>query len=57
MPHFLRDAAEEQTTEVTGTNTEKDSVVEKMILENENKCLEKMKQDSTHNSSGNKKMF
>ncbi|XP_039977702.1 calcitonin gene-related peptide type 1 receptor [Xiphias gladius] len=50
--HFLRDAAEELTTEATGVNKEKGSVVEKKILENENKCLEKMKQDPPYDKSG-----
>lgn len=52
VPHFLRDAAEEPATEVTWPNTDKVGVVEKMILENEKKCLEKMKQDPAYNNSG-----
>ncbi|XP_071356798.1 calcitonin gene-related peptide type 1 receptor [Trachinotus anak] len=49
---FLRDAAEELTIEATGVHTEKGSVAEKMILENEKKCLEKMKQDPLYDKSG-----
>ncbi|XP_044026958.1 uncharacterized protein calcr isoform X2 [Siniperca chuatsi] len=52
VPHFLRDAAGEPTTEATGVNTEKGSVLEKHILKNKNKCLEKMKQDPPYNKSG-----
>ena len=33
-------------------NTEKGSAIEKMILENEKKCLEKMKQDPAYDKSG-----
>ncbi|XP_056256066.1 calcitonin gene-related peptide type 1 receptor isoform X1 [Seriola aureovittata] len=50
--HFLRDAAGELSTEATDINTERGGVTEKMILENEKKCLEKMKQDPTHDKSG-----
>lgn len=46
------DAAGEPTTEATGVNSEEGGVVEKMILENEKKCLEKMKQDPPYNKSG-----
>ncbi|XP_032390825.1 calcitonin gene-related peptide type 1 receptor isoform X4 [Etheostoma spectabile] len=52
VPHFLRDAAGEPTTEATGVNPEKRSVVEKLILKNERKCSEKMKQDPPYNKSG-----
>ncbi|XP_034747372.1 calcitonin gene-related peptide type 1 receptor isoform X3 [Etheostoma cragini] len=52
VPHFLRDAAGEPTTEATGVNAEKRSVVEKLILKNERKCSEKMKQDPPYNKSG-----
>ncbi|XP_031709618.1 calcitonin gene-related peptide type 1 receptor [Anarrhichthys ocellatus] len=52
VPHCLRDAAGEPATEVKGVNTETGGVVEKMILENEKKCSEKMKQDPSHNESG-----
>lgn len=43
------DAAEEPNTVV---DTEKRSVVEKIIHENEKKCLVKMKQDPPYNKSG-----
>ncbi|XP_010772958.1 calcitonin gene-related peptide type 1 receptor [Notothenia coriiceps] len=52
VPHFLLDAPGEPTTESTALNAEKGSVVEKMILENEKKCSEKMKQDPPYNKSG-----
>lgn len=50
--HFLRDAAGEPTTEVTEDKAENNSAVEKMILENEKACLEKMKQDPPYGNSG-----
>lgn len=43
---FLRDAVEEQTTEATQARAEK------LVLENEKKCLEKIKKDPPHNKSG-----
>ncbi|KAF3833758.1 hypothetical protein F7725_024962 [Dissostichus mawsoni] len=52
VPHFLLDAPGEPTTESTALQAEKGSVVEKMILENEKKCSEKMKQDPPYNKSG-----
>ncbi|XP_059205628.1 calcitonin gene-related peptide type 1 receptor isoform X1 [Centropristis striata] len=52
VPPFLGDAAGEPTTEATGDIEEKGEVVEKMILENEKKCSEKMKQDPPYNKSG-----
>ncbi|GLD57835.1 calcitonin gene-related peptide type 1 receptor-like protein, partial [Lates japonicus] len=52
IPHFLWDAERELTTEATGVNTEERSVVEKKILKNEKKCLEKMKQDPPYHKSG-----
>ncbi|XP_050922100.1 calcitonin gene-related peptide type 1 receptor isoform X2 [Lates calcarifer] len=52
VPHFLWDAEREVTTEATGVNTEERSVVEKKILKNEKKCLEKMKQDPPYHKSG-----
>ncbi|KAG7245038.1 hypothetical protein INR49_023604 [Caranx melampygus] len=51
-PAFLRDAAGELSTEATGVNAGKSSVADKLILENEKKCLEKMKQDPPHDKSG-----
>ncbi|XP_054461399.1 calcitonin gene-related peptide type 1 receptor [Anoplopoma fimbria] len=56
VPHFLRDAAGEPTTEGTGVNTET-AGVEKMIIENEKKCSEKMKQDPSYEKSGNTGLF
>ncbi|XP_068431705.1 calcitonin gene-related peptide type 1 receptor isoform X2 [Clinocottus analis] len=47
VPHFLRDAAGEPTTEPTETSS-----VNKIILENEKKCSEKMKKDPSYNKSG-----
>ncbi|XP_015231937.1 PREDICTED: calcitonin receptor [Cyprinodon variegatus] len=44
--HFLKDAAGEQTTESVWIRTEK------IIIENEKKCLEKMKNDPPYNKSG-----
>lgn len=52
VPQLLRDAAGEPTTEATGVNIEKGGVVEKQILENEKKCLEKMKKDPPYQNSG-----
>ncbi|TDH04291.1 hypothetical protein EPR50_G00150160 [Perca flavescens] len=52
VPHFLRDAAGEPTTETTEVNTEKGNVVKKILLKNEMKCSEKMKQDLPYNKSG-----
>ncbi len=49
--HFLRDAAGEHDTEARGVNTEIGDVME-IILENEKKCSEKMKQDPPYNKSG-----
>ncbi|KAM7384096.1 hypothetical protein PAMA_011443 [Pampus argenteus] len=49
VTHLLRDAAEKPTTAL---DTEKRSVVEKIIHENEKKCLMKMKQEAPHNKSG-----
>uniref|UniRef100_A0A3B4ZRE7 Calcitonin gene-related peptide type 1 receptor n=1 Tax=Stegastes partitus TaxID=144197 RepID=A0A3B4ZRE7_9TELE len=46
IPDFLRDAAREHTTEATEVNAEK------IILENEKKCREKMKTDAPFNKSG-----
>lgn len=51
-PQFLSDAAGEPNTEATGVNAEKGGVAETMILENEKKCSEKMKQDPPYNKSG-----
>ncbi|XP_051245804.1 calcitonin gene-related peptide type 1 receptor isoform X1 [Dicentrarchus labrax] len=51
VPHFLRDAAEEPTTEATGVNTEKGGVMD-IILNNEKKCSEKMLKDPSYNKSG-----
>ncbi|KAK2921196.1 calcitonin gene-related peptide type 1 receptor isoform X1 [Channa argus] len=50
--HFLRDAVGAPTTAVTAANAVNGSVVEKMILENKKKCLEKMKKDPPYDSSG-----
>lgn len=47
-PRFLRDAPEE----AAWTNADQGSAVEKMILENEKKCLERMKRGPTSNNSG-----
>ncbi|XP_045915119.1 calcitonin gene-related peptide type 1 receptor [Micropterus dolomieu] len=52
VPQFLRDAAGEPTTDASGVNIEKGGVVEKQILENEKKCLEKMKKDPPYHKSG-----
>ncbi|XP_076610983.1 calcitonin gene-related peptide type 1 receptor isoform X1 [Chaetodon auriga] len=49
--HFLRDASGEPTTEATGVSTEKAAVLE-IILENEKKCSEKMKQDPPYSKPG-----
>ncbi len=49
--HFLRDATGESATDTTAVNTDKGGVME-IILENEEKCSEKMKQDSPYNRSG-----
>nr|XP_046274161.1 uncharacterized protein calcr isoform X4 [Scatophagus argus] len=49
--HFLRDAAAEPTTEATGISTEKGSAME-IMLENKEKCSEKMKEDPPYNKSG-----
>ncbi|KAI3358497.1 hypothetical protein L3Q82_014916, partial [Scortum barcoo] len=51
-PHSLRDAAGDATIEATGVNTEKGGVVDMLILENEKKCSEKMKQDPPYDKSG-----
>ncbi|XP_069032215.1 calcitonin gene-related peptide type 1 receptor isoform X3 [Embiotoca jacksoni] len=45
-PHFLRDAVGELTAEAAGVSTEE------VILENEKKCQEKMKNDPPYNKSG-----
>nr|XP_020469780.1 calcitonin receptor isoform X1 [Monopterus albus] len=50
--HFLWDNAEEPTTKATEVNTENAGVLEKMISENEKKCLEKMKRNPPYNNSG-----
>ncbi|KAK2830252.1 hypothetical protein Q5P01_018183 [Channa striata] len=52
VPHFLRDASGEPTTAVTAANAVNGSTVEKMILENKHKCLQKMKTDPPYDSSG-----
>ncbi|XP_033493341.1 calcitonin gene-related peptide type 1 receptor [Epinephelus lanceolatus] len=52
VTHFLKDVAGEPTTEAVGVDTEKDGVVEIMILENRKKCSEKMTQDPPYNNSG-----
>lgn len=52
IPHFVRDAAGELTTEATEVNSEKASFVQKMIFENKKKCLEKMEQDPPYDKSG-----
>ncbi|KAL7381124.1 hypothetical protein ABVT39_000927 [Epinephelus coioides] len=52
VTHFLMDVAGEPTTEAVGVDTEKDGVVEIMILENRKKCSEKMTQDPPYNNSG-----
>ncbi|XP_034096749.1 calcitonin gene-related peptide type 1 receptor isoform X1 [Gymnodraco acuticeps] len=52
VPHFLLDAPGEPTTKSIALNAEKGSVMEKMILENEKKCSEKIKQDPPYNKSG-----
>lgn len=49
--NFPRDAAEGPITEATGVNTEKGRIME-IILENEEKCSEKMKRDPPYNKSG-----
>ncbi|XP_065327113.1 calcitonin gene-related peptide type 1 receptor isoform X1 [Pelmatolapia mariae] len=46
IPDFQRDAAAEPTTEAPGVSTEK------IILENEKKCQEKMKNDPPYRKSG-----
>ncbi|TKS88548.1 Calcitonin receptor [Collichthys lucidus] len=48
--HFLRDAAGEPTTEASGINTDKGSVM--AIVVNEKTCAEKIKQDPPYNKSG-----
>ncbi|XP_069550660.1 calcitonin gene-related peptide type 1 receptor isoform X4 [Brachyistius frenatus] len=45
-PHFLRDAVGELTAEAAGVSTEE------VILENEKKCQDKMKNDPPYNKSG-----
>ncbi|XP_034561232.1 calcitonin gene-related peptide type 1 receptor [Notolabrus celidotus] len=50
--HYLRDSPGEPTTEVTGAKTEKAGVMEEIVLENEKKCIEKMKRDPPYNKSG-----
>ncbi|XP_020487357.2 calcitonin gene-related peptide type 1 receptor [Labrus bergylta] len=50
--HYLRDAPAEPTTVATDIMTEKGDVIEEIVLENENKCLEKMKHDPPYNKSG-----
>lgn len=52
--HFLRG---ELSTEATGVNAEKSSIADKLILENEKKCLEKMEQDPPHDKSGAAAVF
>ncbi|XP_029369952.1 calcitonin gene-related peptide type 1 receptor isoform X2 [Echeneis naucrates] len=49
---FLSDAPEELTAETTGAITERASVPEKNILENEKKCSERMKKDPPYDKSG-----
>ena len=49
--HFLRDAVGEPITEPTGISIDKGRVME-IILENEEKCSEKMKRDPPYNKSG-----
>uniref|UniRef100_UPI0037E8E2E8 calcitonin gene-related peptide type 1 receptor n=1 Tax=Semicossyphus pulcher TaxID=241346 RepID=UPI0037E8E2E8 len=55
VPDYLRDAPGQPTTEateVTEVNTKKVGVMEEIVLENEKKCNEKMKQDPPYNKSG-----
>ncbi|KAM8841240.1 calcitonin gene-related peptide type 1 receptor [Spinachia spinachia] len=54
VPYYLKDAPAEPATGVTGVNPE---TSEKMILQNENKCSEKMKQDPSFNKSANDGLF
>ncbi|XP_070840424.1 calcitonin gene-related peptide type 1 receptor isoform X2 [Chaetodon trifascialis] len=49
--HFLRDASGEPTTEATGVSKEKAGVME-IILDNEKKCSERMKQDPPYSKPG-----
>lgn len=51
VPHFSRDTAGEPITVATGVDTEGGRVME-MILEEEEKCSEKMKRDLPYNKSG-----
>lgn len=47
----MKDAPAETVAEETGVHTEKGTVVE-ILLENEEKCSEKMKRDPPYNGSG-----
>ncbi|KAL6099939.1 calcr [Pungitius sinensis] len=57
VPYYLKDAPAQPAPGVTGVNTETSGVMEKIILENANKCSEKMRQDPSHNKSADSGLF